>query len=387
MTRVLVAGLGDTGVLTAVRLARRFDVVGVSPKPALVSGQELGLRLTSPDRWSRDYRIPYGGLRGLDSVDLLHGSMVSADLTGRSAAVRLADGSEVTVGYDVLVVATGVTNGFWRRPDLQGLDEVDARLLADHERMARAGSVVVVGGGAAAVSCAANAARRWPEKRVDLYFPGERGLPHHHARVWGEARRQLVAAGVGLHPGHRAVVPEADDDRITSHPVHWSTGQPPTSADAVVWAIGRVRPNTEWLPGDVLDEQGFVRVTPELRAAGHDEVFAIGDVAATDPLRSSARNFTHRLLAHNIRAHVEGRRLRRFEAPRHRWGSVLGPEERGLQIFTPRGRAVRVPRWVNDLVLQRTIVDRTYLLGVRRPVAGPSARTTSLPAEAVSDRD
>ena len=41
----MIAGLGDSGVLTAIRLARQFDVVGISTKPALVSGQELGIRL------------------------------------------------------------------------------------------------------------------------------------------------------------------------------------------------------------------------------------------------------------------------------------------------------------------------------------------------------
>ena len=50
MTRILVAGLGDTGVLTAGALARHRDleVVGVSPTTGLVSGQELGLRLADP---------------------------------------------------------------------------------------------------------------------------------------------------------------------------------------------------------------------------------------------------------------------------------------------------------------------------------------------------
>ncbi|MBU3751487.1 MAG: pyridine nucleotide-disulfide oxidoreductase, partial [Mycobacterium sp.] len=38
--RVVVAGLGDSGLLTAIRLARAADVVGISAKPALVSGQE-----------------------------------------------------------------------------------------------------------------------------------------------------------------------------------------------------------------------------------------------------------------------------------------------------------------------------------------------------------
>lgn len=39
--RVVIAGLGDSGVLTAIHLVRHADVVGISVKPALVSGQEL----------------------------------------------------------------------------------------------------------------------------------------------------------------------------------------------------------------------------------------------------------------------------------------------------------------------------------------------------------
>jgi hypothetical protein len=59
VTRVVVAGLGDSGLLTAIHLARHADVVGISAKPALVSGQELGTRLTRPDDWARDYFIPF----------------------------------------------------------------------------------------------------------------------------------------------------------------------------------------------------------------------------------------------------------------------------------------------------------------------------------------
>ena len=46
--RVVIAGLGDAGILTAIRLAKHADVVGISVKPALVSGQELGIRLSRP---------------------------------------------------------------------------------------------------------------------------------------------------------------------------------------------------------------------------------------------------------------------------------------------------------------------------------------------------
>ena len=161
--------------------------------------------------------------------------------------------------YDALVISTGVTNGFWRQPTVQSADDIDADLKLTHDRLAAAQSVIVVGGGAAAVSAAANIAISWPGKKVDLYFPGDRALAQHHPRAWARVRGRLEDAGVTLHPGHRAVVPDGfTGDEITTGTVQWSTGQAQASADAVLWTIGRVRPNTGWLPKELLDDDGFV---------------------------------------------------------------------------------------------------------------------------------
>src|SRR6478735_7293416 len=156
--RVVIAGLGDSGVLTAIRLARHADVVGISSKPALVSGQELGTRLARPDDWARDYFIAFDRYPKLDGVRTVHGSLAGIDLAERSVGVRLPDGTTQDEAYDVLVISTGVTNGFWRRPDLQSTAEVDASLRDAHSRLAAADTISVVGGGAAAVSTAANLA-------------------------------------------------------------------------------------------------------------------------------------------------------------------------------------------------------------------------------------
>lgn len=154
-------------------------------------------------------------------------------------------------------------------------------------------------------------------------------------------------------------------DEITTEPVRFSTGQPPASADAVWWAIGKVRPNTGWLLVELLDENGFVRVTPELRVPGHFGVFSVGDVAATDPLRSSARNRADGLLAHNVRAAFAGKPLRAFRAPHRRWGSVLGVQPDGLEVFTPKGQVFRFPAWSFDSVLMPFIVRWGIYHGVR----------------------
>ena len=370
--RVVIAGLGDSGVLTAIRLARHAEVIGISAKPALVSGQELGWRLSRPHDWARANWIPFDRFRGLDRVRTVHGTLTGLDLAARSVLVRHDDGSSSAETYDALVISTGVTNGFWRQPDFQSADEIGAALRSAHDRLAEAGSVIIVGGGAAAVSSAANVARTWPSKRVDLYFPGERALLQHHPRAWERVERRLGEVGVVFHPGHRAVIPDGFAcDQITNESVEWSTGQPPATADAVLWAIGRVRPNTDWLPAELLDEHGFVRVTPELRVSDHPGVFAVGDVAATDPLRTSARNRADGLLAHNVRADFEGRPLRSYRPPKRRWGSVLGPQRDGLEVFAPNGRAFRFPAWSFDRVLMPLIVRWGMYRGVRenRPLS------------------
>ena len=372
--RVVVAGLGDTGLLTAIRLARHADVVGISVKPGLVSGQELGVRLSGPDVWARDYWIAFDRFRALDRVRTVQARLTAVDLQARKMLAQRGDGSAVAEEYDALVISTGVTNGFWRRPDLQSAADVDAELCAAHDRLAAAGSVVVVGGGAAAVSSAANLATTWPAKRIDLYFPNERPLLEHHPRVWRQIRRRLTDAGVVLHPGHRALLSDGvAPDVITTGPVEWSTGQPPASADAVLWAIGRVRPNTDWLPAEILDDDGFVRVTPQLRVPRHRGVFAVGDVAATDPLRSSARNRADGLVAHNVRAEFAGRPLRTYRAPSRRWGSVLGVQPDGLEVFAPSGHAFRFPAWSVDRVLMPWIVRWGIYRGVRPQVPGATA--------------
>ena len=165
---------------------------------------------------------------------------------------------------------------------------------------------------------------------------------------------------------YRAVLPDGFAcDGITREPVQWSTGQHPGEADAVVWAIGRVRPNTGWLPDSLLDEHGFVEVGPTLQTHTRPEIFAIGDVAATDPLRSSARNRADRMLAGNIRAYLAGRPLNDYRASRSRWGSVLGVQEDGLLFFAADGRTIQIPAWVINRVLLPWVVRRGFYRGVR----------------------
>ena len=364
---VVVAGLGDTGVLVATRLARRARVVAVTTRPGLVSGQELGMRVVDPDRWRRTYVLPFSRFRRLDAVDLVHGRITAADLDGSTVTVERADGTVDTITYDALVIATGVSNGFWRTDTVERLADAEARITESLAPLAGATTIAVIGGGATGVSVADNLARAG-RGDIHLFVPGAAPLPEHHpdARRWIDD--QLQRDGVTVHPFHRAVLPGGSaPTSITHDPIEWTTGQEPFTADAVVWTVGSVRPHTSFLSPEVLDADGFVRVDEHLQVIGHPRVFAVGDVAATDPLRSSARNWGHRVVVANLRAVLRGRTpRRRFTAPSFRWGSVLGMQPEGLTVTQANGKRFRVPRRIAEPLLYGVFVTRGLYGGLRR---------------------
>ncbi len=233
--------------------------------------------------------------------------------------------------------------------------------------------MIVVGGGAAAVSSAANVARTWPGKRVALYFPGERALPYHHPRVWETSatptdRRRRRASSWPPRGGPRRL------RRAMTSPVRRSNSAPDSRLHPQTRCCGRSDgfvPTPTGCPPELLDEHGFVRVTPELRVPDHRGVFAIGDVAATDPLRTSARNRADGLLVRNILAEFADRPLRSLPPASRRWGSVIGIQPDGLEVFAPNGQAFRFPAWSFERVLMSLIVRRGIYHGVRDESAAP----------------
>ena len=101
-------------------------------------------------------------------------------------------------------------------------------------------------------------------------------------RVHGVRLKNFKESGGVLHPLHRANVPtDLDVEAFSSDPISWSTGQEPFDADLTLWAIGKLTPNNEFIPADMLTSDGFVKTNSFLRVAGYD-VFTIGDIAKTD---------------------------------------------------------------------------------------------------------
>lgn len=366
----MIAGLGDTGLLAAIHLGKAFDIVGISPKPCLVSGQELGARLTRPEEWQSNYLMAFKRYKKLDGVSTIQGLIKSIDAQQNQVSIEMPDGSICSEPYDALLIASGVSNGFWRTSDIESLEQILGNIHAGVQQVGAANSVAVIGGGASGVSAAVNIAEQYPNKQVDFFYSQGQPLPGYHPKVRDTMVKRLQQAGVSLHPNYRAVIPAGFAGKQLTHgAVEWEGKQQSFCADVTLWATGSSRPNNEFIDLAMLDDQGFVNTDSDLRVTGQQNIFCVGDIAASDPNRSSARNGGYALVAHNIAALLDGRlgEMKKYRASSYRWGSILGLQHDGLRVFSPSGGNLRFPRWVVDKLLFPFVVRRQMYKGVREP--------------------
>jgi len=208
-----------------------------------------------------------------------------------SPGVVVVDGEEH--GYRDLVVATG-SSARW--PPIEGLNQVptwtsDQALLSPE----RPASLVVLGGGP--VGCELSQVYARFGVRVTLVDDAERLVPNEEPAVTALLARVLRDDGVVLRLGSsvesaalvggRAALALANGSTVDADRVLVATGRRPT-----VEGIGLERLGIE--PGE-----GGVETGPDCRVAGHDHVWAAGDVTGIAPFTHTA-NYQARIVISNL---------------------------------------------------------------------------------------
>ena len=174
--RIVVVGLGDSGLLTAIRLPRAYEVVAVSSKPCFVSGQELGTRLAYLEEWKSLNQHDYDRFKRLDHVRIIHGVVTSVDLKQNEVTIDDIDRQQHIERYDALLIATGTTNGFWRSATLESHQQIESQMMSQAETFRKAETIAIVGGGPTAVSAASNLKEAYPTKPVHVFFSRDKLL-------------------------------------------------------------------------------------------------------------------------------------------------------------------------------------------------------------------
>lgn len=285
------------------------------------------------------------------------------------------------LSYDVASVDVGIHA---EMPDLPGfadhatgakpLDVFAARWRGFRARAAGGEvtpEVAVIGGGVAGVELSlamAHALQRdtGTRPRVTVIETGDRitGRNPPARRILARAMDRL---GVAARTGVTA-------DRVTESAVHLSDGSTVPSRFTVTAAGAHAH---GWLAQSALPltEDGFIRVAPDLRVLGRDDLFAVGDCAHMDHApRPKAGVFAVRaapVLRDNLAAVLTGRPTRPFRPQRDYLklvslgGKTALAEKWGLSLSAPA-----LWRWKDRI--DRKFMDQFRDLPAMRPPALPA---------------
>jgi NADH dehydrogenase FAD-containing subunit len=273
--RIVILGGGYTGMLAAVRLARRtraLDVRITLVNPSARFTERLRMHQVAAGQELADHRIP--ALLEGTGVAFVQGWATAIDPIAREVTV---DGT-TRLPYDELIYALGSTadtsivpgaaDHAWTLDNPATAHRFGRRLA---EVAARGGTVAVCGGGLTGIEAAAEIAENHPGARVTLISTGEPGtMMGTKARAY--LNRALDRLGVTRQTG-RAVV------KVLPDAVELAGGEL-VHTDLTLWTAGvRVAPLAAQA-GIETDPHGLIVVDPTLKSVSHPTIHAIGDAAA-----------------------------------------------------------------------------------------------------------
>jgi len=296
--RVVVVGAGFGGLAAVRALARAGMRVTLIDRNIYATFQPLLYQVATGGLTSSDVAYPARRASRRHGAVFRHGELAGVDPAARR--IILADGA--ALGYDYLILATGVAAAYYGVPGAaehtQSLytrrDAIALRdqIMADLDRMSRTGpredvAVTVIGGGATGVELAGTVAdlravtlpALFPEidparVHIRLISRSAELLEPFHPALREYARRQLTARGVDVRPGTAIA-------EIAPGKVVLANGAVLPS-DITVWAAGVAAPAAVRRWGLAQSGGGRLRTGPDLRVTGQDRIFAVGDIALVD---------------------------------------------------------------------------------------------------------
>jgi NADH dehydrogenase len=305
--RVVVIGGGFGGLAALHALRGRGAAVTLVDRNVYSTFQPLLYQVATAGLTSSDVAYPLWSVTRKTGARFHRGLLEHIDTASR--VVRLDDGSEL--GYDYLILATGVSANFFGIPgaDKQSMslytrrDAVALRERLEFELEQRswggvsAGlSVTIAGGGATGVELAGTLAElrnialpaSFPgidpaTVKVTLIEQAPALLAAFKPREREYARRQLLQRGVDVQLG-MAIKELAPGEVLLAN----GTSVP---SDITVWAAGVAAPEAIGRLGLAHGHSGRLLVGPDLRVQGEERIFAVGDisVSATDPVAQLAQ--------------------------------------------------------------------------------------------------
>jgi len=305
-TKIIIVGGGFGGLATAKALRKTPAQIVLIDRANHHLFQPLLYQVATSVLTPGQIGSPIRGiLRNQENTTVILGEVTGVDKDQKSVIVRNADREAVSLSYDYLILATGVTHSYFghnefekfapglksladavviRNKILQAFEQAEAE--EDPSRHRDLLTFILVGAGptgvemASAIAVLVRSTLKSEFRRIDpasarivLVDMAPRVLPPFSDGLSNAAKQRLEKLGVEVRLGHSVDQIDADGivvagERIGSKTVIWTAGVSPSPAG-------------KWLKVET-DRAGRVRIQNDLTVPGHPEIFVIGDTASLD---------------------------------------------------------------------------------------------------------
>ncbi|THD79294.1 MAG: NAD(P)/FAD-dependent oxidoreductase [Phenylobacterium sp.] len=302
--RVVIVGAGFAGVAAARALARcHVDVLLLDRRNHHIF-QPLLYQVATAVLAPSDVATPIRAIAATQpNLTVEMADVTAIDLATQTLSAALPDSRTIKIGFDYLIVATGVRPSYYghdefaaHAPALKTLGDAEAirskilsafelaELTDDPVERSRLTTFVLVGAGPTGVELAASIAqmarvtlkrdfrRLHPDQtKVILLEGGDRVLPTFDPKLAAAAARQLARLGVEVRTGAIAQAVDADGVVVAGQRVRAAT---------VLWTAGVAASPLAAQAGAPTDRAGRAQVGAHLETEAGSGVFVVGDAAS-----------------------------------------------------------------------------------------------------------
>ncbi|KAF5381835.1 hypothetical protein D9757_008355 [Collybiopsis confluens] len=299
--RIVIVGGGFGGLSVLNGLSntidpRKHEVILIDARPEFIHlPATLRLTVSDADDLITHAMHPYGEhtfrnkLAG--NAKYIHGSITDIKFGEKEdRGVVVLDSGE-DVHYDILVLATG---SIWPRSiylPTESRKTIEEFIKTRREEYAKASDILLVGGGAVGIELAGELRDLSLSKNITILHRGKQLLNSTYSERYRIGhQQQLESRNITVITGDSLTKSDASkifEDHFTETELVTEKGRK-LKVDLVIPTWG-ARPNTSYLPPNLLSSTGYVQVLPTLQLPGHPNIFALGDIIDWDEQKSARK--------------------------------------------------------------------------------------------------